>query len=343
VITAADIAGLGAHDRLVLDLRQGDYRIDPSAGPVDLTRVDVVGPSGAVEPIAPVVARSVDAGRVTRDRLAGGMVVSTSGGLVVVFAVNDLTRVAKVSETSSTWWRSPESICSTGTQLLGMGSSQPSNGSILFRGMLAYKAVTGVVVGAETAAQEDLLGTTVSWNMTSFAMCGTVPGVSYVQDGTTYTSDATRTWTVSCPAGKKVLGGGGTIWQGDGRVKIDEIRPNETLDQVTVTASEDQDGTTQGWSLQVYAICATPPPGLVRVKAVAASGWDGRAVVASCPSEKRLLSVGGGVEASNRTPMRVFDLVPSSGLTSATARVTTKGSTSGITGEVRAYAICADG
>ena len=76
---------------------------------------------------------------------------------------------------------------------------------------------------------------------------------------------------------------------------------------------------------------------------VAANGWDQRSVVARCPSERRLLSVGGGVAASDPRAMRVFELRPSTDLSSATVRVTTKGSTSGVTGEVRSYAICADG
>ena len=140
-----------------------------------------------------------------------------------------------------------------------------------------------------------------------------------------------------------MVGAGGTIWQGEGRVKIDEIRPDATLDQVTVTASEDQDGTTEGWSLQAYALCAAPPPGLQRIATVVNNAWDGRAVVATCPSEQRLLSSSGGVATTTPTPMRVYEIRPSADLTSTTVRVTTKGSTAGMTGQVRSYAICADG
>jgi len=108
-------------------------------------------------------------------------------------------------------------------------------------------------------------------------------------------------------------------------------------------ASEDQDGTTSSWSLRAYAVCAVAPPGLIRVRTVAANGWDARSVVAQCPSEKRLLGVGGGVSANDMRALRIFDMEPSWDLTSATVRVTTKGSTSGVTGEVLSYAICADG
>ncbi len=126
-------------------------------------------------------------------------------------------------------------------------------------------------------------------------------------------------------------------------MKVDEIRPNETLDQVTVVASEDRDGTGEAWSLRAYAICAYAPPGLVRVSATAANAWNGTAVVARCPSEKRLLGVGGGVSATDTRGLRIYNMRPSADLSTATVRVTTKGSTSGVTGEVRSYAICADG
>jgi hypothetical protein len=258
--------------------------------------------------------------------------------------VNGLELVTKTEGPSSTWWRSPDAYCSYNHSLWGMGSSQPSNGSILFRGLVPIQGNAQYPVGAEAAAQEDLAGTTTNWSMTTYAICGLKqPDLEVVDTGGPSGSSPTRTWTSSCPAGKRVVGAGGTIWYGNGRVKIDEIRPNETLDQVTVTASEDQDGTDSGWVLRAYAICATPPPGLVRVRAAVANGWNGSSVTATCPSEKRLLSASGGVSATTPTAMRVFEIRPSSGLSSSTVRVTTKGSASGVTGEVRSYAICADG
>jgi hypothetical protein len=258
--------------------------------------------------------------------------------------VNGIELVTKTSETSSTWWRSPEAYCSAGKSLWGLGSTGPENGSVLFRGLLPIQGYAAYPTEAKAAAQEDLAGTTANWSMTAYGICGIdQPDLKLVQTNSGYSSASTRTWTVNCPAGKKVIGAGGTIFEGEGRVKIDEIRPNASLDQVTVTASEDQDGTTAAWSVQAYAICATPPPGLQRIATVATSGWDGRTVVARCPSEQKLLSSSGGVFASVPTAMRVFEIRPSSDLTSTTVRVTTKGSTSGVTGEVRSYAICADG
>jgi hypothetical protein len=348
VITAMEIARLTADGRLVLDLRRGSYRIDPSAGPVDVTRIDLLNATGAIVPMESLLDRDIDAGKISRDKLKGELLVEAelSGSEITLAAaaLNGLELFEEFSGQHSTWWRSPKAYCSGTKTLVGMGSTQPNDGSILFRGLIPAQGAAPNPIGAESAAQEDLTGTMADWKMTAYAICSIpLAGLEVAESGSSYDTTSTRTWSVSCPSGKKVIGAGGTIWQGEGRVKIDEIRPNESLDQVTVTASEDQDGTSSGWSLRAYAVCAYPIPGLVRVSKVAANGWDERNVDATCPSEKRLLSVGGGVAASDPIAMRVFDLRPSQGLTVATVRVTTKGSTSGVTGEVRSYAICADG
>jgi hypothetical protein len=257
--------------------------------------------------------------------------------------VNGLELITK-SAGGSDWWRSPNAYCPGSKTLVGMGSNQTFNGHVLFRGLVPIQGNAANPIGAQAAAHEDLTGTTSNWELTTYATCSSLlSGLEVAHTGTSSSSSATRTHTVSCPAGKRVIGAGGTIWYGNGRVKIDEIRPNESLEQVTVYASEDQDGTSANWSLRAYAVCAYAPTGLVRVRAAAANGWDRRAVTATCPAEKRLLSVAGGVESSNPTPMRVYQMMPSLDLKTATVRVGTHGSTSGATGEVRAYAICADG
>jgi hypothetical protein len=263
-------------------------------------------------------------------------------GAVTTKAVDNLHLVTESSETSSTWWRSPIAYCGYSNRLVGMGSSQPSNGSILFRGIIPRDAEPNTPVGTHAAAQEDLAGTPASWSMTAYAMCATPPpGLEFVEVAGSSSSSATRTTTAQCPGGKRVIGAGGTITGGNGRIKVDEIRPNEGLTQVTVTASEDQDGTSASWRLRAYAICANPPAGLVRVTTTAPSGWDGRTVRATCPSEKVLLSASGGVDVNLPTTMRVYDMIPT--YEDATVRVTTKGDSGGASGEVRAYAICADG
>ncbi|MGH3713013.1 MAG: hypothetical protein ACRDT4_06055 [Micromonosporaceae bacterium] len=256
-------------------------------------------------------------------------------------AVQGLQLVWSESDYSSTWWRSPDAYCPSGKSLVGMGTWLDYNDNILFRGLVPIQGNASNPIGAQAAAHEGLNGTAQQWRQTTYAICGYTPsGLVKIESGSPSSSTNLKTWTASCPSGKKVLGAGGTVHYGDGRVKVDEIRPNETLDQVTVTASEDQYGTGESWSVRAYAICAYPPPGLVRVRSAVSNGWN-RSVGVSCPSEKVLLSVAGGVTANDMRRLRVTHLYPFD-TDAAEAEVRTN-STSGLTGEVRAYAICADG
>jgi hypothetical protein len=258
-------------------------------------------------------------------------------------SINNIHTVGEVSEHNSTWWRSPTAYCEYNNRLVGLGAAGPGNGSVLFRGLIPRQGEATMPVGTEAAAHEDLAGTTDNWSVVSYAVCAEPPeGLELVEAVSPASSSATRTWTADCPSGKRVLGAGGTITGGNGRVKVDEIRPNEGLTQVTVTASEDQDGTSSSWRVRAYAVCAFPPAGLVRVGNRAPNGWDGRTVTARCPGEKVALGASGGVDADVRTNLRVQSIAPS-GRAGAYVMANTKGGDGGATGDVRAYAICIDG
>ena len=93
----------------------------------------------------------------------------------------------------------------------------------------------------------------------------------------------------SCPAGKRLMGGGGEIFIGTGQVRFDEIRPNAALTSITVHAVEDENGYAQPWSVTAYAICSSPPFGLQLVSATSASNSSGKGVQAKCPGGKQVL------------------------------------------------------
>ena len=264
----------------------------------------------------------------------------------VPYVINNHERTYEHSGNHSTWWRSPTAYCSPGNVLFGQGYDQPYDPRILFRGLIPIQGAGQYPTAAQAAAQEDLHGTPENWLMTSYAICGrAMPSQQLVNYTSAYNSSASRNATVSCPGTLRVIGAGGTIHYGDGRVKVDEIRPNESLTQVTVYASEDSDGTTGSWEVEAYAICASPPAGLVRVTASAYRGWDGTLVTATCPGEKKLLGAGGGIDTATRTLFRLLRIMPSADLKSVTVRATSKftGTFPLDPGEVKAYAICADG
>src|SRR5690348_17327178 len=79
-------------------------------------------------------------------------------------------------------------------------------------------------------------------------------------------SNPVKTVVASCPAGKRILGGGGALggaaFTGLDHIVITEMRPitSTTGDAYQVSASEDQIGETGNWTLAATARCGNPGP-----------------------------------------------------------------------------------
>jgi hypothetical protein len=154
-------------------------------------------------------------------------------------------------------------------------------------------------------------------------------------------NSSNKSVTVSCPAGKQVLGAGGDIDGGSGEVVMGIVRPNAALTSVTVQGLEDQNGTTANWTATAYAICATPPPGLERVLVPSPTDSLDKSVPATCPAGKRVVGAGGDITGGGGQ-VALNDIIPNSALTSVT--VTGLEDQDGTTSDwsVGAYAICAN-
>ena len=92
--------------------------------------------------------------------------------------------------------------------------------------------------------------------LTAAAPASAVPGLNLVVQGSgPANSNPTNTATARCPDGQALLGLGGKSEGGDGQVVLDSLAAT-TGRSVTVRGHEDQDGTTAGWAVRAYAICA---------------------------------------------------------------------------------------
>src|SRR4051794_14026544 len=107
------------------------------------------------------------------------------------------------------------------------------------------------------------------------AAAAQLPGLQRVTATSATNSLGVKSVTASCPSSYHVLSAAGDIEGGLGEVVMDDITPNAALTSVTVTGFEDQDGTTNNWSLRAYAICSRPPAGLQRLTQTSATNSIG--------------------------------------------------------------------
>jgi hypothetical protein len=129
------------------------------------------------------------------------------------------------------------------------------------------------------------------------AFASTVPAATVASAITNFDSTAEKTIAAICPAGKRVLGGGVRVNAGTHVVVMRE-EPISTggVDSYVVGAAEDSIGTTATWSLQAYAICSDPVPGLQIVAAINPSGSDQfSSVFARCPVGTNAIGAGGRI------------------------------------------------
>ncbi|MER7421029.1 hypothetical protein ABT346_30330 [Micromonospora peucetia] len=136
-----------------------------------------------------------------------------------------------------------------------------------------------------------------------------VPGLS-IKTTTGPSNSAAKSQNATCPAGTKVIGGGGAITgSGLGQVGMDIMRPLIGSDAYSVTGREDENGVAGNWAVTASAVCATPPAGLVTVSGSSApsfgtSNWFEK----SCPAGKHAIGVGGAVVGAANSEVILEDL-----------------------------------
>ena len=140
-------------------------------------------------------------------------------------------------------------------------------------------ALTALVVGAGSASASSVPRPVIKSGITKF---DSEPGQ--------------KTALAQCPAGTRVIGGGGRV-NGGQHVVITRQQPFHGVnDTFVVSAQEDQIGTTQFWAVQAFAICSVPLPGLEIVSATSASGSSGfQGQSVDCSPGKSVLGVGGRI------------------------------------------------
>lgn len=159
--------------------------------------------------------------------------------------------VEQVSTRTSNQYNSVAADCTGDNVLLGTGYEIEDHGNQV--------GLDDLKVTSETRltgwAYEDDSGYGSTWRLRVFAICADEPaGYERIAVENTNSSADFRTLTADCTGDKVLLGGGGQIDGGSGNVVVDDLY-NENH-AFTVSAYEDDNGTSSNWHLHAYALCA---------------------------------------------------------------------------------------
>ena len=199
-----------------------------------------------------------------------------------------LERVA-VTSASTSADKSVTAPCPAGKALLGAGG-EITGGA----GQVALDAIKPAFAlsGATVAGAEDENGFSGSWSVTAYAICAIpVAGLEAKVSTSATDSYGSKQVTPDCSPGKEVIGYGGELIGGAGRL-LARLGPAGDPASTIISAVEDGDGTATNWSLRAYAICAATAE---RIQAVNTTISASKSKTATCTEGKTVTGGGGEI------------------------------------------------
>jgi hypothetical protein len=173
-----------------------------------------------------------------------------------------------------------------------------------------------------------------------------LPGLTRAFSSSATDSVSSKTVIAACPAGLRVVGGGGKVFAtavaDSAKVVLTRLEPMHSgnLDSYVVTGEEIAPGMAGNWLVAAWALCASAPAGYEIVSgSTAPSSSTAQQTAAVCPGTKRV--VGTGARINNPAGQVTLQLARSSGPRDI-SRVTAKEDANryAATWNVTAYAIC---
>jgi hypothetical protein len=172
-----------------------------------------------------------------------------------------------------------------------------------------------------------------------------VSGLVRVAKTTVSDSSTSKTVAAECPAGQRVIGGGGAVIGGRGQVVLERLQPTRTAtdDRFVAGAREDETGYGRDWRLRAFALCSDPLPGQVIATGVSGPLSDRlQTTLAICPPRTHQVGFGGRIE---RGAGQVYttDLFPSFVAPPTGTFMRAREDTNGFAGawSMTAYTVCA--
>lgn len=198
--------------------------------------------------------------------------------------------------------------CPAGKRVTGAGVSvSPPDGRVLIDYVRPDAALAKVTV----SAHEDEASYATNWTLTAYAVCAPAPAGLQRVAVTGESSSAAKSATASCPAGTKVLGGGGELAGAPRQLLLHGIAPSNDLAKVTVTAYEDETGTAANWTVTAYAICASPAQGVaLRTRTGAYASTSPRYAARPCEPGEVPVGMGGSITGGTGNQLVVQAIHP---------------------------------
>jgi hypothetical protein len=111
-------------------------------------------------------------------------------------------------------------------------------------------------------------------------------------------AEDTKSVVAHCPQGLRVFGGGARLHNDSGRVTVATMIPSHTAagDRYSVAATERPGVYNEAWSVEAYAVCAGPIPGMEVVMSFTSD--EVKKTYARCPANKAVVGSGGAVGAT---------------------------------------------
>jgi hypothetical protein len=179
-------------------------------------------------------------------------------------------------------------------KLLGPGARvNGGEGNVTINTILPLGDLNGVfVIAVEHAAYGG------NWSVTAEAVCADpLPGLEMVTRATPSTTNQQQSVTVSCPAGKNIIGAGFRLhyssFQGDRIPRATRQQIHSQLRSATIAALALNPRTS--WQIEAVAVCAYPPPGLERrLVSTSYSANLEQVALAQCPTMPPKVATGSG-------------------------------------------------
>ncbi|EEP73575.1 hypothetical protein MCAG_03902 [Micromonospora sp. ATCC 39149] len=244
--------------------------------------------------------------RIGRRLLSAGVLVMLAGVVAVspavpAHAVPSMTFVTATSAINSDLGKTQLVHCPPGRRILGGGAYVGGGGrEVMVDTMKPVSTPTGdyFQVNASVTTRPDHTGFGGDWFVVAYGICGSAPaGLEYVSASTARSLTSSRSVTVSCPAGKRVIGAGGQIHPAFGFVVLDDIVPSASLTSVRVAAYEAETTWPIPWGVEAFAVCADPIPGLTLVSAASPGDSLDKTVGVTCPTGTRVHGLGASLTA----------------------------------------------